>query len=108
MGSGVPAAAKGAGVTKVPLSYSWAPDAPGLQALKTGERKASMFMPQVELGWMLADAEARLKTGGSVSGSSPTQPIQLISKDYNNVPSPNPYPASVQDYQAQFKALWGV
>ena len=35
MGTGVPAAAKGAGVTNVPLSYSWAPDAPGLQALRT-------------------------------------------------------------------------
>jgi ribose transport system substrate-binding protein len=107
LGAGVPAAAKGAGLTKLPFSYGWAPSKQGFQDLASGERKAALIMPFPELAWMTMDAEARLKTGGSVEGSTPTQPIQIVSKDFNNVPSASgPYPASVKDYQAQFKKLW--
>jgi ribose transport system substrate-binding protein len=108
MGVGVPAAAQGAGVTEVPKSYSWAPDAPGLQALQSGERTASAYMPHNELGWMLADAYARIATGGSVADAGPTQPIQIVAGDFDNVPSDlEPYPATVTDYKEQFSALWG-
>lgn len=109
MGMGVPPAAKGAGVTNVPMSYSFAPDAPGLQALQAGERTASAMMPYNELAWMLADAYARISTGGSVNASTPTQAVQIVGKDLGNVPQDiEPYPATVTDYEAQFKALWGV
>ena len=68
-----------------------------------------MLMPYNELSWMVADAAARLKSGGSVSDSTPTQPVQIVSKDFGNVPATaDPYPASVADYQSQFKALWGM
>jgi ribose transport system substrate-binding protein len=108
MGSGVPAAAKGAGVT-VPKTYSWAPDAPGLQALKTGERTASDIMPYNELSWQVADAFARLFTGGDVSASQPLQNVQVVSNDFKNVPAKaQPFPSSVPDYQSQFKSLWGL
>jgi ribose transport system substrate-binding protein len=108
MGSGLSAAAKGAGVT-VPKTYSWAPDAPGIEALNSGERTASNIMPYNELSWHVADAFARLFTGGSVSASQPLQNVLVVSKDYDNVPPKGePFPSSVADYQSQFKALWGV
>jgi ABC-type sugar transport system substrate-binding protein len=106
MGSGLTAAAKGAGVT-VPKTYSWAPDAPGIQALNSGERTASNLMPYNELSWQIADAFARLFTGGSVSASQPLQNVLVVSKDFDNVPpTGEPFPSSVADYQTQFKALW--
>jgi ABC-type sugar transport system substrate-binding protein len=109
MGVGVPAAAQGAGVAEMPKSYSWAPDAPGLQALQTGERTASVIMPYNELAWMLADAYARIATGGSPEDAGPTQPLQIVSGDLDNVPTEiEPYPASVTDYEDQFRALWGI
>lgn len=109
MGIGVPAAASGAGVTDLPKSYSWAPDAPGLDALREGERTASMLMPHNELAWMVMDAAVRDAAGDSLEGSTPTQPVQIIGKDYDNVPTTTePYPASVKDYREQFMELWGV
>jgi ribose transport system substrate-binding protein len=109
MGVGVPAAAKGAGVNELPKSYSWAPDAPGLQALQTGERTASAIMPYNELGWMLVDAYARIAAGGSPEDAGPTQALQIVADDLDNVPSEiEPYPASVTDYKDQFRALWGL
>jgi hypothetical protein len=108
MGSGLPAAAKGAGVT-VPKTYSWAPDAPGFQALNSGERTAANLMPYNELSWQIADAFARLFTGGSVDASQPLQNVLVVSKDFKNVPAKaEPFPSSVPDYQSQFKSLWGV
>lgn len=108
MGVGVPAAAQGAGVAEVPKSYSWAPDAPGLQALQSGERTASTVMPYPELGWMLADAYARIASGGSVDDASPTQPLQIVASNLDNVPAEiEPYPATVTGYKEQFRALWG-
>jgi ribose transport system substrate-binding protein len=108
MGSGLSAAAKGAGVT-VPKTYSWAPDAPGIQALNSGERTASNIMPYNELSWQIADAFARLFAGGNVSASQPLQNVLVVSKDFDNVPpTGEPFPSSVADYQSQFKALWGV
>jgi ABC-type sugar transport system substrate-binding protein len=108
MGSGLPAAAQGAGV-KVPKTYSFAPDAPGFQALNSGERTASNLMPYNELSWQIADAFARVFTGGSVAASQPLQKILVVSKDFKNVPpKAEPFPSSVSDYQSQFKSLWGV
>lgn len=108
MGVGVPDAARGAGVTEMPKSYSWAPDAPGLQALKSGERTAAILMPFNELSWGHADAFARILTGGSAKDAGSTQPLQVIGKDLGNVPEEiEPYPASVSDYKEQFLTLWG-
>lgn len=108
LGSGLPAAAKGAGVT-MPKTYSWAPDAPGIQALQTGERNASVLMPYNELSWQLIDAFARDFTGQGVADSQPLQNLLIVSNDFNNVPKTgDPFPSSVADYQAQFKKLWGV
>jgi ABC-type sugar transport system substrate-binding protein len=105
---GLSAAAKGAGVT-LPGIYAWAPEAPGIQSLQTGEWKAAAIAPYAEVGWQLADGFARLFTGDPVSESQTFQNQVLWSKDFNNVPTTtSPFPSVVPSYQAQFKALWGV
>jgi ribose transport system substrate-binding protein len=105
---GLSAAAKGAGVT-LPSIYAWAPEAPGIQSLQTGEWKAAAIAPYAEVGWQLADGFARLFTGSPVSASQTFQNQVLWSKDFSNVPTTtNPFPSVVANYQAQFKALWGV
>jgi ABC-type sugar transport system substrate-binding protein len=108
LGSGLPAAAKGAGVT-VPKTYSWAPDAPGLQDLKTGARTASVLMPHPELAWQIIDAFARTFTGRDVSESQTLQKLLIVGKDNNNVPAKaEPFPSSVPGFEEQFMSLWGV
>jgi ribose transport system substrate-binding protein len=108
IGSGLPAAAKGAGVT-VPKTYSWGVDTAGIRAVQTGERTASAPDPFQEVGWQLADGFARKFAGMPVSGAQKFQNAVVWSKDFGNVPaSGNPFPPVVKDYQAQFKKLWGV
>jgi ribose transport system substrate-binding protein len=108
LGSGLTAAAKGAGVT-MPKTYSWAPDAPGIQSLQSGERTASVLMPYNELSWQLIDGFAREFTGQGVADSQPLQTLLVVSNDLKNTPKTgDPFPSSVADYQAQFKKLWGV
>jgi len=108
IGSGLSAAVKGAGL-QMPKTYSWAPEAPGIQALKTGERTASTAYPFDEANWQLIDGFARVFTGRDVKASEPLQHFVLWSKDFNNIPaSGDPFPPLVKDYQQQFKQLWGV
>jgi ribose transport system substrate-binding protein len=105
---GLAAAAKGAGVT-LPSIYAWAPEAPGIQALQSGEWRAAAIAPYDEVGWQLADGFARAFTGRVLSESRQFQPTVLWSKDLKNVPTQtNPFPDEVTNYQAQFKALWGI
>jgi ribose transport system substrate-binding protein len=108
MGSGLTAAVKGAGLD-MPKTYSWAPEQPGIEALKTGERTASIAYPFVEANWQLVDGFLRTFTGGDVNESQPLQDFVVWSKDFANVPQQgDPYPPIVADYEQQFKELWGV
>jgi ABC-type sugar transport system substrate-binding protein len=102
---GLPAAAKGAGVA-MPKTYSWSANAPGLQALSTGERTATVPNDSTAIAWQWADAFARLFTGGTVDQDMDFNYFVLWSKDYNNVPSTTTNPPVIADYQTQFKKLW--
>lgn len=106
LGSGLSAALKNAGL-ETPLTYSWGVDAPGIEALNTGERTASAPDPYAEVSWQLIDGFARL-----FAGEEPIQPFQeavIWSKDFGNVPpKPEPFPALNPNYQEQFEALWGL
>jgi ribose transport system substrate-binding protein len=111
LGIGVPAAAKAAGLTKIPYTYSWAPDNVGLAALETGERQASLFQPARELGWQDVDAMARIFAGRDLSEDKKLQTLTVVSKDLDNIPQKGPgdsFPPAVPDYRDQFKALWGI
>jgi len=107
--SGLPAAAKGAGVT-LPYIYSWAPDDSDIPLLDSGAWKAAAVDPYVDIGWQWADAFARIFTGQSVAADASFPEGGIIwSKDYNNVPAAaNPFPAIDPNYQTQYESLWGV
>lgn len=108
LSAGLPAAAKAAGVT-VPKTYSYAPDAPGIQALNAGERTAAFLFPYNESGYQVVDAFARLFTGGDVADSQEGPNETLVGQEYDNVPETgDPFPAVVADYQAQYAKLWGT
>jgi ribose transport system substrate-binding protein len=108
LASGLPAAAKAAGVS-VPKTYSFGPDQPGIQALQKGERTAALIEPYNELSWQIVDALARTFTGRDVQESQPSQNLTVLSNDFDNVPkTADPFPEVVQGYQEQYKKLWGV
>jgi ribose transport system substrate-binding protein len=108
LGVGLPAAVKAAGIS-LPKVYSYSPDAPGIEALEQGTETAAVPQPYGEIGWMWADALARLWTGGSVTAAQTWPGWVLWSKQYNNLPaSANPYPTIIQGYQRQYEKLWGI
>lgn len=108
MSSGLPAAVKGAGLD-MPKTYSWAPEQPGIEALNSGERSASIAYPFVEANWQLIDGFVRAFTGRDVKESQPLQEFVVWSKDFDNVPAQgDPYPPIIEDYEQQFRQLWGV
>jgi ribose transport system substrate-binding protein len=102
---GLPAATKNAGIA-MPKTYSWSANGPGLQALATGERTATVPNDSAAIAWQWTDAFARLFTGGTVEPDNTWEDFVLWSKDYNNVPTTT-NPPEIADYQAQFKKLWG-
>jgi ABC-type sugar transport system substrate-binding protein len=107
LGIGLPAAIKAAGL-KMPKVYSYSPDAPGIQALQSGDTTAATPQPYNEIGWLWADALARYFTGGNVADSQHFPRWILWSKEYNNLPTQANSPVIVAGYQDQFKKLWGI
>jgi ABC-type sugar transport system substrate-binding protein len=107
LGIGLPAAIKAAGL-KMPKVYSYSPDAPGIQALQSGDTTAATPQPYNEIGWLWADALARYFTGGDVKDSQHFPRWVLWSKDYDNLPTQANSPVIVDGYQQQFKKLWGI
>lgn len=105
--SGLSSALKNAGVEQ-PKVYAWAPDAPGLEALKDGEMTAAAPDPYLEVAWQQIDGFARYFAGEKEI----TQPVQegmIWSESFNNLPeSVEPYPPVVANYQEEFKKLWKV
>ena len=72
-----------------------------------GERTATAPADYNVVGWQAADALARIFTGQSPKEDLKYQSPVIWSKQYNNVPSGSGFPATVANYQAQFKKLWG-
>jgi ABC-type sugar transport system substrate-binding protein len=107
LGLGLPAAVKGTG-GQMPKTYSWAPDQPGVKALQSGERTASVPLGYDEIAWQWADGFARLFTGGDIREDGKWAGYVVWSKDYNNVPQQSNNPPYIADYQQQFKKLWGM
>jgi ribose transport system substrate-binding protein len=93
---------------KMPKTYSWAPDEPGVQALQSGERTASVPLGYNETAWQWADGFARIFTGRDVRESQKWAGFVLWSKDYRNVPDRAKNPPYIPAYQEQFKTLWGA
>ncbi|MFJ1970017.1 substrate-binding domain-containing protein [Streptomyces sp. NPDC087903] len=102
---GVPAALKTAGVTGKHIAVNVG-DAQNYQYIQSGLSDGAMALNSHEAAWLQVDALARHFTGQSMDvDQKAVLPNMLITKD--NVPaSLGDFPL-VEDYQAQFEALWG-
>lgn len=103
---GVPAALKTAGVTGKHIAVNVG-DAQNYGYIQSGLSDAAMALNSHEAAWLQVDALARHFTGQSMDvDQKAVLPNMLITKD--NVPSSLGDFPLVKDYQAQFKALWGL
>lgn len=103
---GVPAALKTAGITGKHLVVNVG-DAQSYQYIQGGLTDGAMALNSHETAWLQADALARHFTGQSMDvDQKAVLPNMLVTKD--NLPSADGDFPLVEDYQAQFKALWGL
>ncbi|MFF7047964.1 substrate-binding domain-containing protein [Streptomyces griseorubiginosus] len=103
---GVPAALKTAGITGKHLAVNVG-DGQNYQYIQSGLSDAAMALNSHETSWLQVDALARHFTGQSMDvDQQAVLPNMLITKD--NLPKTIGDFPIVEDYQAQFKALWGV
>ena len=103
LGTGLPAALKAAGLTKVKI-VGQGGDPTAFQALKQGQILALVPFDYYDVDYQMIDALARHWAGEPIQQTPP--PLWLLNKD--NLPSeytklfPN-----VSDYQGKFLKLWG-
>ncbi|MFF4116116.1 substrate-binding domain-containing protein [Streptomyces sp. NPDC001714] len=103
---GVPAALKTAGITGKHIAVNVG-DGQNYQYIKSGLSDAAMALNSHEAAWLQVDALARHFTGQSMDvDQKAVLPNMLITKD--NIPKALGDFPLVEDYQAQFKALWGL
>ncbi|GHE42182.1 sugar ABC transporter substrate-binding protein [Streptomyces capitiformicae] len=103
---GVPAALKTAGITGKRIVVNVG-DAQNYQYIQSGLTDGAMALNSHETAWLQADALARHFTGQPMDvDQKAALPNMLVTKD--NLPSADGDFPIVEDYQAQFKALWGL
>ncbi|MET9848936.1 substrate-binding domain-containing protein [Streptomyces ossamyceticus] len=103
---GVPAALKTAGITGKHLVVNVG-DAQNYQYIQGGLSDGAMALNSHETSWIQVDALARHFTGQSMDVDQRAElPNMLVTKE--NLPSADGDFPIVEDYRAQFKALWGL
>ncbi|WP_328766238.1 sugar ABC transporter substrate-binding protein [Streptomyces sp. NBC_00286] len=103
---GVPAALKTAGITGKHIVVNVG-DAQNYQYIQSGLTDGAMALNSHETAWLQADALARHFTGQSMDvAQEAVLPNMLVTKD--NLPSADGDFPLIEDYEAQFKALWGL
>ncbi|MFH9548389.1 substrate-binding domain-containing protein [Streptomyces sp. NBC_00377] len=103
---GVPAALKTAGITGKHIAVNVG-DGQNYQYIQSGLSDAAMALNSHEAAWLQVDALARQFTGQSMDvDQKAVLPNMLVTKD--NLPKALGDFPLVEDYQAQFKALWGL
>ncbi|WAU82059.1 substrate-binding domain-containing protein [Streptomyces sp. Qhu-G9] len=103
---GVPAALKTAGITGKHIVVNVG-DAQNYQYIQSGLTDGAMALNSHETAWLQADALARHFTGLPMDvDQKAALPNMLVTKD--NLPSADGDFPIVEDYQKQFKALWGL
>ncbi|MFE9109979.1 sugar ABC transporter substrate-binding protein [Streptomyces collinus] len=103
---GVPAALKTAGITGKRIVVNVG-DAQNYQYIEGGLTDGAMALNSHETAWLQADALARHFTGGTMAvDQKAALPNMLVTKD--NLPSADGDFPIVEDYEKQFKALWGL
>lgn len=94
-----------------PRIYTFAPDVPEVEALRSGEETAAVPASTSEIGWYWADALARIFTGGDATEDENWTRWTIWSAEDENIPDATGgagTPPVVADFQQQFKALWGM
>jgi ribose transport system substrate-binding protein len=110
LATGVPAALKAAGITRIKTSMSLSTSPTLLSYLQQGDISAITDAPP-EWSWYVADVLARHMVGlPTETAQLDTAPIWIITKDaLADIGNLNQQDViGVVDYQAQFKALWGI
>ncbi|MFF5521548.1 sugar ABC transporter substrate-binding protein [Streptomyces coeruleorubidus] len=103
---GVPAALKTAGITGRHIVVNVG-DAQNYQYIQGGLTDGAMALNSHETAWLQADALARHFTGQPMAvDQKAALPNMLVTKD--NLPSADGDFPIVEDYEKQFKALWGL
>jgi ribose transport system substrate-binding protein len=102
---GLPAALKAAGLGDKLKIVGETPDPQNLQQVASGDEAATVAFPIYELGWIWADGLARIFTNQSVAPDRVKLPFQLLTQD--NLLSDTEIKPVVQNYEEQFKELWG-
>jgi ribose transport system substrate-binding protein len=104
MGTGLPEALKSAGIDVPFMGENL--DALNQQYIVDGKQDASVSFPINEAMWTLADALARIFTNQPYKDVLPgVGPTMIFTKD--NLQNPGQVQTIVEDYQQQFKTLWG-
>lgn len=106
MNVGVPAALRAAGLQNKVHTIVNVGEATNYQYIDSGRTRAAVAFNNIENAWAQADGLARHFTGQSMKVTQDAQlPFMLITKD-NLISTKTEFPL-VEDYQAQFKKLWG-
>lgn len=104
---GVPAALKTAGITGKHIAVNVG-DAQNYQYIESGLSDAAMALNSHEAAWLQVDALARHFTGQSMAVDQKAVLPNMLITGKDNLPSADGDFPLVEDYQAQFKALWGL
>jgi ribose transport system substrate-binding protein len=103
---GVPAALRAAGLQNKVHTIVNVGESTNYQYIDSGQTQAAVAFNNIENAWAQADGLARHFTGQSMQVTQDAQlPFMLIDKD-NLISTKTQFPL-VEDYQAQFKKLWG-
>ena len=105
LATGLPQALKAAGMSDVKIMGA-VPNVDQIQSLIDKTSSAWLALPRVEGAWQVVDAMARYSEGMDFSIADTIIPRPIFTQD--NVTSPATDYAGVPDFEAQFKALWGV
>ncbi|WP_406498236.1 substrate-binding domain-containing protein [Streptomyces sp. NBC_01604] len=103
---GVPAALRAAGLQNKVHTIVNVGESTNYQYIESGQTQAAVAFNNIENAWAQADGLARHFTGQSMKVTQDAElPFMLIDKD-NLISTKTDFPL-VEDYQAQFKKLWG-
>lgn len=101
---GLPAALKAAGLSDVQIVGQGA-TATNLQYMHSGEQAGDVAFPYYEVMWAMVNAVAQHEAGMAVTPSV-APPLWVLTP--SNAPTSSLAFPLVLNYQAQFKALWGL
>jgi ribose transport system substrate-binding protein len=103
--TGVPTSLKAAGLTSVKLVGQGATPT-NIQNLHSGQQLADVAFAYNEIMWAMVNAVAQHAAGDPITPSV-APPLWLLTPQNAPTTSASIFPV-VQDYQAQYKALWGL